>query len=105
MCWLSTIPQEIFLCLQINGDIPPISATVAQRRVCLAGHCHHAKDPVIADVLYWRLSCPNRGRRPFSYIDVISRDTESEIVDFPNMTRDKHLWRDVVNGISVGTAK
>ena len=42
---------------------------------------------------------------PLNYIDVIGRDTEAEIVDLPNMMRDKHLWRDVVHGISVATAK
>ena len=56
------------------------------------------------DVLYWRLSPPYRGPRPLNYIDVIGRNMESEIKDHPNMMRDKHLWRDVVNGISTVTA-
>ena len=60
---------------------------------------------IVPDVLYWRLLCPNRGRRPLNYIDVIGRDTEAEIVDLPNMMRDKHLWRHVVHGISVATAE
>ena len=60
------------------------------------------KDQVIPDVLYWRLPCPYRGPRPLNYIAVIGRDTESEIVDLPNMMGDKHLWRDVVHRISVG---
>ena len=73
---------------QIYGDIPPISTTVAQRRVRFAGNCFRAKDQVIPDVLYWRLPCPNRGPRPLNYIDVIGRDTKSGIVDLPNMMRD-----------------
>ena len=64
-----------------------------------------AKDQVIPDVLYWRLSCPNRGSRPLNYIDVIGRDTESEIANLSNMTMDKHLGRDIVHGVSVATAK
>ena len=48
-------------------------------------------------VLYWR-------RRPLHFIDVIGRDTESDIED-PDMMRDKHLWCDVVIGISVAAAK
>ena len=38
------------------------------------------------------------------YINVIGEDTESEIVDLPNMIRDKQLWHDVVRGISFATA-
>ena len=90
---------------QINRDIPPISATVAQRRDRFAGHCFRAKEQVMPDVLYWRLPCSYWEPRPLNYIDMIGRDTESEIVDIPNMIRDKHLWRDVVNGILVATAK
>ena len=90
---------------QIYGDIPPISDTVAQRRVRLAGHCYRAKDQVISDVICWRLPCPNRGRRPLNYIDVIGRDTQYEIEDLPNIMRDKEYWRGVVNGISVAAAR
>ena len=90
---------------QIYRDIPPSSATVAQRRVRFAGHFFRAKDQVIPDVFYWRLPCPNRGPRPLNYIDVIGRDTEAEIVDLPNIMRDKHLWRDIVHSILVATAK
>ena len=52
-----------------------------------------AKDQVIPDVLYWRLPCPKRAPWPLNFIDMIGRDTEAEIVDLPNIMRDKHLRR------------
>ena len=74
----------------------PIFTTVAQRRVCFAGHCFRGKDQVIPDVLYWRLSRPNREPRPLNYIDVMGKDTESEIEDLQNMMMDKRIWHEVM---------
>ena len=42
---------------EIYGDIPPISSIVACRRTCFAGHCFHAKDQIISDVISLRLPC------------------------------------------------
>lgn len=90
--------------MYIYGDIPPVSTIVAQRRARFAGHCFRAKNQVISDVICWRLPCPNRGRRPFNYIDVIARDIQQETEDMPNLMSNKDTWRCAVNSISVATA-
>ena len=61
--------------VEIYGELPPISKTVAQRRARFAGHCFRAKDQVISDLLLWRLPCPRRRNRPLAYPDTLARDT------------------------------
>lgn len=60
---------------QIYGDLPPITTTVAHQRAIFAGHCYHAKDQVISDILLWQLPQSTRGTRPHTNPDTISRDT------------------------------
>ena len=52
----------------------------------------------------WRLPHPNRGRRPFNYIDVIGRDIQLERKDLPNFMSDKAFWQRSLNSIKVATA-
>ena len=85
---------------QIYGDIPPISVTVAQRRARFAGHCYRAKDQVVSDIICWRLPCPNRGRRPFNYMDTIARSMNLDIEDIPKIMAERGEWRCRVNSIS-----
>ncbi len=60
---------------QIYGELPPITTTVAHQRAIFAGHCYHAKDKIISDILLWQLPQLTRGTRPHTVPDTISRDT------------------------------
>ncbi len=62
------------------GRKKPTETNWMPQNISCVGWC------IIPDVLYWRLLCPNRGRKPLNYIDVIGKETESEIEDLPNMT-------------------
>ena len=85
---------------QIYGDIPPISSTLAKRRARFAGHCHRAKDQIISDLLLWQLPTNRRGQRPFSYIDIICRDTGIVREDINTAMNDRNLWKSIVESIS-----
>ena len=89
---------------EIYGDLPAISTVVAQRRARFAGHCHRAKEEIISDVLFLRLKCPNRGKRPFSYLDGIMRDTEISYEDLPTYMEDRKIWQNVVKLCSTAVA-
>ena len=81
---------------EIYGELPSISTIVAQRRTRFAGHCFRAKDQIISDILLMRLRCPNRGRRPFSFLDRITKDTNIALDELPNIMADRMRWKEVV---------
>ena len=58
-------------------------------------------DQVISDVVFWRLPCLNRGRRPTDYRDTIERVTQQEIEELQNQMNNKDSWRSVVISISI----
>ena len=86
---------------QIYGDLPRVSAVLAQRRARFAGHCMRASEQIISTVLPWRLQQANRGRRPLIFLDTVARDTGLEFGDLRTAMLDRDVWRNVVNGISI----
>ena len=86
--------------LQIYGEIPPITTTVARRRAIFAGHCYRSKDQVISDILLWRLPQAARGTRPHTYPDTISRDTGLTVQELGAAMADRTRWKDVASKIS-----
>ena len=68
--------------------------------MAFAGHCFRAKDQIISNVLLLRLECPNRGRRPFSFVDSITRDLNIQLEDLPALMNDREEWREVVKNCS-----
>lgn len=85
---------------EIYGNLHPISDVVAIRRTRFAGHCYRAKDQVVSDVLLLRLQRPVRGKRPFSYLDSITRDSKVSLDDLPTLMNDRDRWKDVVKNCS-----
>lgn len=71
---------------QIYNGMPPISRIVAERRARFAGHCVCAKDQVVSDIINMGLPCPNRGRRPLNYMDIVPR--------YPT----RSWWTDITDG-------
>ena len=47
-----------------------------------------------------RPQCPNRGRRPFSFLDSITRDLNIQLKDLPALMNDREEWREVVKNCS-----
>ena len=86
---------------QIYGDLPRVSAVLAQRRARFAGHCMRASEQVISTVLPWRLQQAKRGRRPLTFLDTVARDTGLEQGELRTAMLDRDVWRNVVNGISI----
>ena len=86
--------------LQIYGDLPRIASVVAQRRARFAGHCMRASNEIISDILPWRIQQKKRGRRPLTYLDIVSRDAEIDISDIRTAMMDRDVWKKVVKGIS-----
>ena len=89
---------------EIYEKLPPISSVVGQRKARLAGHCLRAKDEIVSDVLFLRLKCPNRGRRPLNFIDAILRETKVRLEDLPTMMSDRKTWQQVVKTYSTAVA-
>ena len=85
---------------QIYGNLQPISSIVAERRARFAGHCSRAANQCISNILHLRLPQCKRGRRPLTFLDTVSRDTEIHIDDMRNAMGDRAVWRNVVNGVS-----
>ncbi len=90
---------------EIYGSIPPISTTVAQRRARFAGHCYRAKEQVVSDLICWRLPCPNRGRRPLNYLDMVCNDVSQRVDDITTAMADKGFWKSLVACISAAAAR
>lgn len=85
---------------QIYGELPPITTTIARRRVIFAGHCFRAKDQAISDILLWRLPQSSRGTRPHTYPDTISRDTGLTFQELGAAMADRTRWKEVAYRIS-----
>ena len=77
-----------------------ISTLLAQRRARFAGHWARAQDQPVSRVISWRLPCSNRGRRPFTYMAVLARDSNHSVDDICSLMKEKELWRSLVQSIS-----
>ena len=84
---------------ETHWELPPISKTVAQRRARFAGHCFHAEDQVISDLLLWRLPCPRRGNTPLMYPDTLARDAGLILNKLALVMANRSLWCDSVSTI------
>ena len=80
--------------IQLYGELPPVSTTVQQRRMRLAGHCVRHDDEVL-----WQPTDghANRGRQTMTYVDNMLQDTWlGNTSELQTVMMDRGCWKGCV---------
>ena len=85
--------KQHFTLKQIYGILPKVSDLVRMRRNCFAGHCLHAKEEIIFDLLFWYLLHQKRERKSLSYPETLVRHNDTDIPDLVNIMEDRNHWK------------
>lgn len=76
---------------ELYRNIPPLSVTIAKRRLRFAGHCARSSDQPASDLLFW---VSPKGGQYLTYSDILKMDTDlndpSEIL---SIMKDREDWR------------
>ena len=86
---------------QLYGELPNISAIIAERRTQFSGHCWRSKEEVVHKLLLWE---PNhgkrsRGRPAKTYVDQLKEDTQLEKEELKAAMQDRNVWRRFVMNV------
>lgn len=57
-------------------------------RTHFEGHWARAQYKPLFNIISWRLQCSNKGRWPFTYMDIIAWDLQQSVGDIPNLMKD-----------------
>ena len=82
---------------ELYGDLPPVTAKVAERRMKLAGHCIRHPDVTASTLVLWQPTKGkvSRGRPPVNYIDNLKDDAGvEEVGELRTVMQDRLLWRE-----------
>jgi len=77
----------------IYGEIPPISAIVAQRRAHFTGHYFRSQKPDHLQYHFMGITMPKQRNRPLTYPDTITRDTGLTFDELGCEMMDKTQWQ------------
>ena len=83
----------------LYGKLPKVSSKIREARLRTAGHCIRHPEEEASKVVLWEpcRGTPNRGRKHFSYIDNLKRDTGLETThDLKTVMMDRNIWREFV---------
>ena len=86
---------------RLYGHLPPISVSLRERRLRLAGHSWRSKSELASDTLLWNPMHRNRsiGRPCRTYIDQLADDSGCHLNDLPTAMSDREGWRERVKFI------
>ena len=86
---------------ELYGNLPKMTDTIKERRLCFSGHCKHSKEEVIHKLLLWEPSHGRRGRgRPQrTYINQLCVDTGLGKEDLGKAMEDRDGWEKVVRSV------
>ena len=91
--------------MELYGELPQITETIAERRLRLAGHCVRHPEREASKLILWTPTGgkPSRGRKQLSYIEVLKRDLDIESTDeIKSMVLNRELWKEVVSSVRTG---
>ena len=77
-----------------------LSERIREARLRIAGHCVRHPEEEVSKVVLWQPAkgTTNRGRRHFTFIDNLKKDTGLESVsEIKTAMMDKATWRELVN--------
>ena len=81
---------------ELYGGLPKVSARIREARLRTAGHCIRHPEEEASKVVLWqpRRGISNRGRKHFTYIDNLKKDTGlEEVRDIEAAMSDSDRWR------------
>ena len=84
----------------LYGELPKLSERIREARFRIAGHCVRHSEEEASKVVLWQPArgSTNRGRRHFTFIDKLKKDTGLESVsEIKTAKMDKTTWRELVN--------
>ena len=86
---------------RIYGHLSPISTSIRERRLKLAGHLWRNKQELASDVLFWdpKQGKHSIGRPHHTYIDQLVDDTDLALEDIPTAMDDRKIWRERIKQI------
>ena len=85
---------------ELYGELPKPSERIREARLRIAGHCVRHPEEEASKVVLWQPArgTTNRGRRHFTFIDNLKKDTGLESVsEIKTAMLDKTTWRELVN--------
>ena len=88
---------------RIYSHLSPISTSIRERRLKLAGHLWRNKQELASDVLFWD---PKQGKRSIgrphrTYIDQLVDDTDLALEDIPKAMDDRKIWQERIKQVRV----
>ncbi|KAI8502220.1 hypothetical protein Bbelb_198080 [Branchiostoma belcheri] len=86
---------------ELYGTLPPVSATIRERRARFAGHCYRNKRELVSNLLLW---APTHGHsslgRPHrTYIDQLAEDAGVRAEHLGQLMADRAAWRERVDSV------
>ena len=85
---------------ELYGELPKLSERIREARLRIAGHCVRHPEEEASKVVLWQPArgTTKRGRRHFTFIDNLKKDTGLESVsEIKTAMMDKTTWRELVN--------
>ena len=92
--WKQHIPN-----IHLDGELPPVSTKVQQRKMRLAGHCDRHNDEVANKLVLWQKTDghANRGRQIKTFVDNLQQDIGlGNTSELQTVMMDRGCWKGCV---------